>query len=297
VGFERRVFGVGDERGSTKARRRNILYPSPASETRLLGANLLLWCATASSLVALVLLPAAANQTEVDLELVLAVDNSDSMTQAELTLQRQGYVAALLHPEIAEAVRAGARGTIALTYVEWAAPGRQRVVVPWTLIDGSASAQSFARLLLSRPEASLDGTSISAALTFSALLIESNGFVADRRVIDISGDGPNNMGPLIVPVRNRLVQRGITINGLPITLHRGAFQIPEIADYYRDCVIGGPDAFLIRAVGTASFEEAIRRKLTTEIAGRTPTMRFAAVGGPAPASDCQIGEKLGGGAR
>jgi hypothetical protein len=263
----------------------------------VLRTNLLLWCAIAWGLVALVLPPAAAAQTEVDLELVLAVDNSDSMTHRELTLQRQGYVAALLHPDIAEAVRAGARGRIALTYVEWAAPGRQRVVVPWTLIDGTASARAFASLLLSRPEARLEGTSISAALAFSALLIDSNAFVADRRVIDISGDGPNNMGPLIVPVRNRLVRRGITINGLPITLRRGAFQIPEIAEYYRDCVIGGPDAFLIRAVGTASFEEAIRRKLSTEIAGRTPSTRFAAIGGRAAASDCQIGEKLGGGAR
>jgi hypothetical protein len=258
---------------------------------------LLLRCATAFGLAAQLPLPAAAEEIEVDLELVLAVDHSDSMSHAELSLQRQGYVAALRHPDIAEAVRAGARGRIALTFVEWAAPGRQRVVVPWTVIDGPASARAFARRLLGRPEASLDGTSISAALAFSALSIESNGFVADRRVIDISGDGPNNAGPLILPVRDRLLKRGITINGLPITVARGAFQIPEIAEYYRDCVIGGPNAFLIHAVGTASFEEAIRRKLSTEIAGRAPPMRFAAIGRPAATSDCAIGEKLGGGAR
>jgi Protein of unknown function (DUF1194) len=258
---------------------------------------LLLRCATAFGLAAQLPLPAAAEEIEVDLELVLAVDHSDSMSHAELSLQRQGYVAALRHPDIAEAVRAGARGRIALTFVEWAAPGRQRVVVPWTVIDGPASARAFARRLLGRPEASLDGTSISAALAFSALSIESNGFVADRRVIDISGDGPNNAGPLILPVRDRLLKRGITINGLPITVARGAFQIPEIGEYYRDCVIGGPNAFLIHAVGTASFEEAIRRKLSTEIAGRAPPMRFAAIGRPAATSDCAIGEKLGGGAR
>src|SRR5690349_17599195 len=133
-------------------------------------------------------------EMRVDLELVLAVDVSDSMEVEEQALQRQGYSSALGHADIVDAIRSGARGRIAITYVEWSSPGRQRVVVPWMLIDGTMAARAFARRLAGAPPRNVDSTSISSALAFSAGLFRRNGFVGDRRTIDISGDGPNNTG-------------------------------------------------------------------------------------------------------
>jgi hypothetical protein len=244
----------------------------------------------------LAILPAslAAAQTRVDLELVLAVDVSDSMELEEQVLQRQGYVSALGHPDIIDAIRSGAHGRIAITYVEWSSPGRQRVVVPWMLVDGAPAARSFVERLEGVPGRAIDSTSISSALAFSAGLFRRNGFVGDRRVIDISGDGPNNTGPPVAPMRDRIVRRGITINGLPIISRRGGFQIPDLQSYYRDCVIGGENAFVIVAEGPAAFAEAIRRKLTLEIAGRDPGLSFASLSARGPKADCLVGEKLGG---
>jgi hypothetical protein len=236
-------------------------------------------------------------ETRVDLELVLAVDVSDSMEPAEQLLQRQGYVSALGHPDIVDAIRSGAHGRIAITYVEWSSPGRQRVVVRWTLVDGASAAHAFGRRLDGPPGRAVDSTSISSALAFSAALFRRNGFLGDRRAIDISGDGPNNAGPLVAPMRDRVVRRGITINGLPIITRRGGFQIPELKSYYRDCVVGGEDGFVLAAEGPAAFAEAIRRKLTLEIAGGVVPLSFASLSAGEPRADCLIGEKLGGRAR
>jgi hypothetical protein len=236
----------------------------------------------------------AAAQTRVDLELVLAVDVSDSMEPEEQALQRQGYVSALSHPDIVAAIRSGARGRIAVTYVEWSSPGRQHVIVPWMLIDGAEAAQAFARRLLGSPGRAMDSTSISSALAFSARLFRRNGFDGDRRAIDVSGDGPNNAGPPVAPVRDRIVRRGITINGLPIISRRGGFQIPDLQSYYRDCVVGGDGGFVIAVEGPGAFAEAIRRKLMLEIAARDPQLSLASLSAGEPKADCLVGEKLGG---
>jgi hypothetical protein len=219
------------------------------------------------------------------------------MSGREQVLQRDGYVAALQHPDIVAAIRSGPRGRIALAYVEWAAAGRQRVVVPWALIDGPRSARAFAQRVAGDAPQSLESTSISSALAFSAGLLARNAYAGDRRVIDISGDGPNNSGLPVQIVRDAVVRRGITINGLAIILRRSGLEIPNLEAYYRDCVAGGEGAFVIRVEGPGSFAGAILRKLTREIAGapaaETDTVP-AAFSAPA---DCLIGERLGGGAR
>jgi hypothetical protein len=239
--------------------------------------------------------PLRADELPVDLELVLAVDVSDSMTWQEQILQRRGYIAALTDPDVVDAIRAGRYGRIAVAYVEWAAPGRQHVVVPWTLVDDAPVASAVADRLRGPPSFRVEGTSISSALAFSAALFEHNGFAGDRLAIDVSGDGPNNMGPPVAPVRDRLVRRGITINGLPILIERGAYQIPDVEAYYRDCVIGGSDAFLVPANGVSDFERAVRRKLTLEIAGMKPQALPVALRAPPHGTDCLIGERMGGG--
>jgi hypothetical protein len=235
----------------------------------------------------------ASAQTEVDLELVLAVDVSGSMDMDELDVQREGYVAAFRHPEVISAIRSGPLGSIAVTYVEWAGPQSQATVIPWTLIDGEVAAQAFAKRLSATSRGRYMWTSISAGLLYAAAAFDSTQFTSPRRVIDISGDGPNNRGSPIEPVRASVTASGITINGLPLVVKRfGRGYIPNLDVYYEDCVIGGPGAFLIPVHEMSQFALAVRRKLLLEIAGLPPRIMQAGETLPAERMDCLIGEKL-----
>ncbi|MEM1315240.1 MAG: DUF1194 domain-containing protein [Pseudomonadota bacterium] len=242
---------------------------------------------------------------EVDVELVLAVDISRSMDVEELRIQRDGYVRAFRDPQVIRAVQGGLLGRIAVLYFEWAGPGIRNVIGDWTLIDGPESAAAFAdRLAAGRITAAL-GTSISGGLAFSAAQIEANRFEGLRRVIDVSGDGPNNSGPGVEIARDEVVAMGMTINGLPLMMKArdGPFSLSDLDIYYEDCVIGGPQSFLLPLWDAAKFAETIRRKLILEISGLTPApgenrrarILPAQVGYGAPAApriDCYIGEKL-----
>ena len=209
----------------------------------------------------------------VDLELILAVDVSSSMTEAEQRVQRDGYINAFRHPDVARAIGVGSHGAIAVSYVEWAGPGYKRVVLRRWIVDSQDEAKRFADALARQPLIAEAGTSISGALLHAANLFSQRGPAAQRRIIDISGDGPNNAGPSIVPVRDMLVASGISINGLSITLHRGGSNPLEsygkdyLESYFEHCVVGGPDAFVIGIEDISQFEIAIRRKLVREIAG------------------------------
>jgi len=238
--------------------------------------------------------PAWAGDTPVDLELILAVDVSRSMDIDEQQLQRDGYVAALTHPEVIDAITQGRHGRIALSYVEWAGPDTQYNVVDWRAIDGPDAARAFAAALAQAPIQRFRGTSISNSLAFVAPQFDRNGFEAVRRVIDVSGDGPNNMGIPIEPARALVLSAGITINGLPIMIKQpgGFASIPDLDDYYEQCVIGGFGAFLVVVRSAGQFAEAIRRKLVLEIAGREPQVVPAAAVASDARMDCLIGEKL-----
>jgi hypothetical protein len=238
---------------------------------------------------------AAADDVDVDLELVLAVDVSRSMDAGEQDLQRQGYIDAIQHADVLAAIREGVFGRIAVTYAEWAGPGLQRVVAPWTLIEGADSASAFANAIAARPPSHLQGTSISGGLLFASGLFEGSGYRSPRQVIDVSGDGPNNMGVPVLQARELVLRRGMTINGLPIMIHAdysGGYSIPDLDVYYEDCVIGGPGAFLLTVESMERIAEAIRRKLVLEIAGAPAKILPAAFPGQAPRIDCLIGEKL-----
>lgn len=240
----------------------------------------------------------SATQTEVDLELVLAVDISRSMDFEEQKLQRAGYVEAFRHPEVIAAIGSGMIGRIAVTYLEWAGPGTQLHVVPWTLVEDTQSAHVFADAMAAAPISRERHTSISTGLVTAAGLLAASPFAGLREVIDVSGDGPNNMGPPVLEARQAVLDRGVTINGLPIMLRPGGgfFNVHDLDVYYENCVIGGPAAFLVTVKSADRFAVAIRRKLVLEIAGRTP-MRVPELI-PAAAIkvqggyDCLIGEKL-----
>lgn len=235
---------------------------------------------------------------EVDVELFLAVDVSRSMAPSELEIQRRGYASALRAPEVVRAITGGLIGTVAITYVEWAGLGGQRVVIPWTRISSKEEADRFATLIESGYRPSLWRTSISSALDFARQSIETNDAHGLRRVIDISGDGPNNQGGIVTFARDRAVESGITINGLPLMTRVGTFSRVHLDDldaYYVHCVIGGPGAFTIPVLDWAQFAEAVKKKLVLEISGRTRAPRLVPAqysGWTETGYDCLIGEKM-----
>ncbi len=248
----------------------------------------------AAALWAAALPLARAADVPVDLELILAVDVSRSMDIDEQQLQRDGYVAALTHPDVLSAITEGRHGRIALSYVEWAGPETHYKVVDWRVIDGLEAGRAFAAELAQAPIQRFRGTSISNGLVFVAPQFDNNGYVAARRVIDVSGDGPNNMGIPIDLAREPVIGAGITINGLPIMIKRasGFASIDNLDVYYEDCVIGGFGAFLVVVQSADQFAEAIRRKLVLEIAGVEPRVVPAAATVAGKRIDCLIGEKL-----
>jgi hypothetical protein len=227
----------------------------------------------------------------VDLELILAVDVSRSMDDEEFRVQRSGYIDAIRHPEFIRAITSGGTGRIALTYIEWSTHLYRKVVVPWQLIDGAEAADAFAAALEAQPPVVGRGTSISAAIAFGSTLFAANDYDGTRRVIDVSGDGPNNYGPPVATARDAAVGEGIVINGLPILIRPSPI-VADIARYYSECVIGGPGAFVLPVHKAGEFAEAIRRKLILEVAAR-PSPRIIQAAAEESA-DCLIGEKTRG---
>lgn len=243
---------------------------------------------------------AARADTEVDLQLVIAVDVSYSMDAEEQALQRQGFVDAFRSAAVSDAIRRGAVGRIAVTYVEWAGAADQKVLVPWMVVDGPESGAAFADEIAKRPTRRASRTSIAGAIDFSVRLMGEGGFAAGRRVIDVSGDGPNNQGRPVTAARADALAAGITVNGLPIMLKApGYFDIADLDLYYRDCVIGGQGAFMVPARERDQFVEAIKTKIIMEVAERPvsdPRTRFGAAALVVPAqatpgrTNCMIGE-------
>ncbi|MEM9999462.1 MAG: DUF1194 domain-containing protein [Pseudomonadota bacterium] len=246
---------------------------------------------------------AQAQTLEVDAELVLAVDVSRSMSLAELEIQRRGYAEAIVSDDVIAAIADGLLGRVAVQYVEWAGAYNQRIVVDWTLITGRADALAFADQLLKESAPAMSRTSISGGINFAVNSIDTNTYDGRRRIIDMSGDGPNNQGPHVIRARDEAIANGIVINGLPLMTSDGdysQFDIERLDLYYRDCVIGGPGAFLIPVLSWEEFPEAVRRKLVLELAGSplpsVPAPVIPASGSildiPTAQQDCQIGEKM-----
>jgi hypothetical protein len=253
----------------------------------------------------------------VDLELMLAVDISQSMDYDEHTIQRQGYIDAFRHADVINALMGGPEGKIAVMYMEWAGDFDPIPTIPWTIIDSVESAHAFADRLEKEPIYGEQRTSISTALLAAQEYIRSNNIASHRQVIDVSGDGANNAGPLVEPVRDQVVKSGIIINGLPIMLNKPKefYDIDHLDRYYKQCVIGGVGAFIAPVFDLRHLPATIRKKLVMEIASIEiePDMapiQFAEApahpGGefyraqlklPTEKVDCTIGEQVWGGGR
>ncbi len=211
--------------------------------------------------------PAAAQ--EVDVELVLLADTTGSIDDAEAFFQRQGYATAITDPRVLTAIDSTLTGTIAVTYVEWAGPSSQVVVVPWTVIDGPEAAERFAANLMVPPRLAFGSNAIGAALLAGRDLIEGNEIEGLRKVIDFSGDSANNRaGPPVAEARATVLAAGITINALAIYCDgcSGPAGSGDVGARFEGEIIGGPGAFVVQTRGTASFVEAVIRKLVLEIA-------------------------------
>ena len=231
----------------------------------MLKVSAIAWLATA-----LAFSPGHA-QESVDLELVLLADASQSIDNREIAFQRQGYAAAITHPQVLSAITSGFDGRIAVTYVEWGSAASQEVVVPWTIIDGAESADAFAAALVAPPRMAFGRNAIGTAIEVAQLLIETNGIDGHRKVIDISADSANSWnGTPIEIARAKALSAGITINGLAVLCRvcSGRPSSYDLEAAFATRIIGGPGSFVVTADGETSFSEAVRRKLVLEIAQR-----------------------------
>jgi hypothetical protein len=206
---------------------------------------------------------------EVDVSLVLAVDISGSIDYEEAELQRKGIVDAFMSREVIQAIQSGSLGRIGVSVVYFSSAdyGVMSVPVNWMIVQDQASAINFSKALVAARRPSARGTSISDALELSLRMLETGPYHAVKQVIDVSGDGVNNAGRAVQEVREEILAKGITINGLPIL----DYSTPQDLDkYFEGCVIGGPASFVIPAKGFVDFARAMRRKLVLEISGLRP---------------------------
>ena len=126
------------------------------------------------------------------------------------------------------------------------------------------------------------------------LLFDKDPYRGLRRVIDISGDGANNEGGPVTGARDAALEKGITINGLPIMMKpkSSMMDIDDLDLYYEDCVIGGLGSFVVAVRDRDHLKEAIRKKLIMEVAGRTLEHRIIQAVEKEPRVSCLIGEKI-----
>ena len=211
-------------------------------------------------LVGVAVAPATGGGAPVDLALVLAVDCSDSVDRREFRLQLDGLAYAFRDPAVIAAVRSGPRGRIAVAMFEWSDFYQKTLVVDWTIIDSQSSAEAVARRIEQAPRVAVGGTSVSSAIRGGIEVLAIAPWLADRKVIDVSGDGTNNAGERPGAARDRALVRGIVVNGLAITNN-----VPGLKTYYQNNVIGGPGHFVIETGNYQTFAEAMLRKLLREI--------------------------------
>ncbi|EIM25529.1 DUF1194 domain-containing protein [Microvirga lotononidis] len=232
-----------------------------------------------TGLVAISFMTAPALAETVDLELVFAADGSGSIDDAELRLQRQGWAEALTSADVLNGIKDGPIGAVAVAFMEWGGPSSQVLIVDWHVIRDEASAKAFADRLMSAPRGAYGYNSISNAIDFSVRLVETNVHEGTRKVIDVSGDGPNMNGRSLEQARADALAKGFTINALAIRRpgsgRPGGPGGMALEDYYGQSVIGGPGSFVEIADETRPFAVAARRKLLTEIAGTGGTSRHA----------------------
>lgn len=243
---------------------RSRLRKKPGVTLGLLGAIAVLF----GALPLLAVGPAAAQDRPVDLELVLAVDASTSVSEEEFDLQVHGLAEAFRHRSVAQAIRAAGDLGLTVTLIQWANYRQYAVSVDWTLLHDPASARQFAKQIDAVKRSVTGSTAIGGAIEIAIVRLDGNRFEGRRKVVDISGDGRNNHGSAVWRARDLAAAQGITVNGLTILN-----EDPTLDRYYRAKVIGGTGAFVITANDYKAYRLAILRKLIKEISGAPTALR------------------------
>lgn len=214
---------------------------------------------------------------QVDLKLVLATDVSRSIDDLELRLEREGTAEAFLDAEVVKAIQSGSLGRIAVAAFDFSSPQDNRVTMDWHIIHDRASAMALAETIRDTPRTRGRRTSVSSALELGALLIESSAadIVATRKVIDVSGDGPNNDGNRMTEAHDKVIAQGIVVNGLPVMDDNANGYFPDLDKYYAACVAGGRGSFVIAVHNYKDFSAAMRHKLILEISQNETQIRQA----------------------
>ncbi len=209
----------------------------------------------------------------VDVALALVTDVSRSIDDSEYDLEKKGYATAFNSPEVIAAIKGGAVGALAVTYIEFAGSYEVRTVIDWTVIRDEKGAHDFAEQLTANPRSFYGRTAIGSGMEAAIKALAGSGYEAQRNVIDVCGDGTNNNGPEVAAVRDEAVAAGITVNGLaiindhPVSWTFAHVQPPGgLANYYRENVAGGPGTFVLEVHDFKTFGEAMTRKLINEIA-------------------------------
>lgn len=231
------------------------------------------------SIILLIILGAVATtfkaqSEEVDLELVLAMDASGSVSEKEYLLQLRGTAAAFRDLEIIEAIQAGPTGRIAIALMLWSDASNPKDKSPWFILKDPNSISQFASFVEGfqigeNNDVSLGGgggTGIGSGVQEALNMIATNGHTGLRKVIDVSGDGIEtefdfSKGIMIRDAKLLAGLQNVTINGLPIL----GGDSPNLDTYYQSEVISGPGAFIVVADGFDDFGRAIRQKLLREI--------------------------------
>jgi len=254
-------------------------------------------CGSAVALLALCSSAPAAPQ-QVDLKLVLAVDVSGSIDSEEFQLEREGTADAFADPEVLKAIQGGSLGKIAVAMLDFSSPQFDKVILDWTVIKDKASAMAFADSIRNAPRTPGRRTSVSSALELGSLLLESSekDIVATRRVIHVTGDGPNNDGNSMTEAHDKTIAQGVIVNGLPVMDEMANGYFPELDKYYAGCVTGGRGAFVVVVHSYKDYSAAMRHKLILEIsqnetllkqaqdAGSRSDLLVRAAAGPQPPS-------------
>jgi hypothetical protein len=237
----------------------------------------------ALALLLLLLCPTLARGAEpVDLVLVLVSDVSRSVDDSEFKMEKDGYAAAFNDPRVLAAIKGGPIGAVAVAYIEFAGSYEVRTVLDWRVVRDAESAKTMTEALVTASRSFWGRTSISAGIDRAIQLIAESPFEAQRRVIDVAGDGTNNSGREVTAARDDAVAAGVTVNGLaiinenPVSYTFAHVQPPGgLPNWYKENVTGGPGNFVVEVHSFQAFGEAVTRKLINEIAGTVPATRLA----------------------
>ncbi|MGE0007067.1 MAG: DUF1194 domain-containing protein [Parvibaculaceae bacterium] len=214
----------------------------------------------------------------VDLELVLAVDASGSVDDAEYKLQLAGIASSFRDPAVRRAIRSGPAGAIAVNLLVWAEPQVPKDTTGWFIIASDGDAEKFARNVEAFPRRQTGATAIGEGIASALRSLEANNIEAVREVVDVSGDGRESVARdftvLVGQARAMAVGRGVVINGLAIEN-----EVADLADYYRGNVQSGPGSFVMAVKAYEDFGEAMRRKLLREIEYRPRVTRLLPLSG------------------